>query len=72
MTAEARCECVRKRGEMEKRVRTVEEKEMNMKVAITHLFQHPYMFYFSLRVQVIDRKAWLVHGVTKRATELTN
>ena len=53
MTAEARCECVRKRGEREKRLRTAaEEKEMNMKVAITCLFQHPYTFYFSLRVQV--------------------
>ena len=53
MTAEARYECVRKRGETEKRLRTIaEEKEMNMKVAITCLFQHPFTFYFSLRVQV--------------------
>ena len=41
------------RGETEKRLRTIaEEREMNMKDAITCFFQHPFTFYFSLRVQV--------------------
>ena len=47
MTAEARCECVRKRGETEKRWRTAaEEKEMNMKVAITFISASFYVLFF--------------------------